>query len=77
MYCTTRHNTQTPFLKTRKTFTNYNARCMMFMYRGLLIEDCIMKFEGAVREYIVSDTRATPGGPTKNMSPTYSPEIHG
>ena len=49
----------------------------MFMYRGLLIEDCIMKFEGAVREYIVSDTRATPGGPTKNMSPTYSPEIHG
>ena len=49
----------------------------MFMYRGLLIEDCIMKFEGVVREYIVSDTRATPGGPTKNISPTYSPEIHG
>ena len=28
-------------------------------------------------EPVEFDTRATPGGPVKNISPTYSPEIQG
>jgi len=39
----------------RRTFTNYNARCMMFMYMPMLIEECIMEFESTFREYIVSE----------------------